>query len=122
MEPWDHCHRIGERGATLRGTPSYEGTLTKSQGSSLQRSSRSQVLFLIPKNPPPQLDVSFSKPFREFVSYCLQRDPRDVSLIALRFWVLSSFGIATVCSRIAEAQIHAHGQEAQLPDRADRAP
>ncbi|KAG6817561.1 hypothetical protein H0H87_006938 [Tephrocybe sp. NHM501043] len=36
-----------------------------------------KVLFLIPKNPPPQLDGNFSKPFREFVSYCLQRDPRD---------------------------------------------
>lgn len=36
-----------------------------------------KVLFLIPKNPPPQLDVSFSKPFREFVGYCLQRDPRE---------------------------------------------
>ncbi|KAI0005536.1 kinase-like domain-containing protein [Russula compacta] len=36
-----------------------------------------KVLFLIPKNPPPQLDTMFSKPFREFVSYCLQRDPRD---------------------------------------------
>lgn len=30
---------------------------------------------MIPKNPPPQLDASFSKPFREFVSLCLQRDP-----------------------------------------------
>jgi serine/threonine-protein kinase 24/25/MST4 len=38
-----------------------------------------KVLFLIPKNPPPILDGNFSKPFREFVSYCLQRDPRDVS-------------------------------------------
>ena len=37
-----------------------------------------QVLFLIPKNPPPVLDGNFSKPFREFVSYCLQRDPREV--------------------------------------------
>jgi serine/threonine-protein kinase 24/25/MST4 len=34
-----------------------------------------KVLFLIPKNPPPQLDASFSKTFREFVAYCLQRDP-----------------------------------------------
>lgn len=37
-----------------------------------------KVLFLIPKNPPPTLDGNFSKPFREFVHYCLQRDPRDV--------------------------------------------
>ncbi|KAJ7492281.1 kinase-like domain-containing protein [Mycena latifolia] len=36
-----------------------------------------KVLFLIPKNPPPVLDGNFSKPFREFVSFCLQRDPRD---------------------------------------------
>jgi len=36
-----------------------------------------KVLFLIPKNPPPQLEVSFSKPFRDFVSLCLQRDPKD---------------------------------------------
>ncbi|KAF8743700.1 hypothetical protein AX14_001226 [Amanita brunnescens Koide BX004] len=36
-----------------------------------------KVLFLIPKNPPPVLEGNFSKPFREFVSLCLQRDPRD---------------------------------------------
>jgi serine/threonine-protein kinase 24/25/MST4 len=36
-----------------------------------------KVLFLIPKNPPPQLESHFSKPFRDFVAYCLQRDPRD---------------------------------------------
>lgn len=40
-----------------------------------------KVLFLIPKNPPPTLEGNFSKPFREFVSYCLQRDPRDVSCL-----------------------------------------
>lgn len=38
-----------------------------------------KVLFLIPKNPPPVLDGPFSKPFKDFVSLCLQRDPRDVS-------------------------------------------
>ncbi|GAA5911170.1 hypothetical protein JCM6882_006597 [Rhodosporidiobolus microsporus] len=35
-----------------------------------------KVLFLIPKNPPPVLDgPQFSKPFRDFVTLCLQRDP-----------------------------------------------
>ncbi|KAF7303118.1 Protein kinase domain-containing protein [Mycena kentingensis (nom. inval.)] len=36
-----------------------------------------KVLFLIPKNPPPTLEGNFSRPFREFVAACLQRDPRD---------------------------------------------
>jgi len=33
-----------------------------------------RVLFLIPKNPPPELSSTFSKPFREFVADCLQKD------------------------------------------------
>ncbi|BEJ17539.1 hypothetical protein CspHIS471_0609400 [Cutaneotrichosporon sp. HIS471] len=35
-----------------------------------------KVLFLIPKNQPPELNERFSKPFRDFVNLCLQRDPR----------------------------------------------
>lgn len=40
-----------------------------------------RVLFLIPKNPPPHLSGSqWSRPFKEFVEMCLNKDPDDVSL------------------------------------------
>ncbi|KAK9374323.1 kinase-like domain-containing protein [Lipomyces chichibuensis] len=36
-----------------------------------------KVLLLIPKNPPPVLEGDFSKPFKEFVELCLQKDARQ---------------------------------------------
>ena len=37
-----------------------------------------RVLFLIPKSNPPELQGNYSKTFKEFVSLCLNKDPKNV--------------------------------------------
>lgn len=40
-----------------------------------------RVLFLIPKNNPPQLTGNYTKSFKDFVEACLNKDPENVSKI-----------------------------------------
>lgn len=40
-----------------------------------------RVLFLIPKNNPPQLTGNYTKQFKEFVEACLNKDPENVSIL-----------------------------------------
>lgn len=41
-----------------------------------------RVLFLIPKARAPELDGNFSNAFKDFVSLCLIKDPKEVSTAA----------------------------------------
>lgn len=38
-----------------------------------------RVLFLIPKNNPPQLTGNYSRHFKDFVDACLNKEPENVS-------------------------------------------
>lgn len=49
-----------------------------------------RVLFLIPKNNPPQLIGNYTKQFKEFVEACLNKDPENVSFIKNYFFYMQS--------------------------------
>ena len=45
-----------------------------------------RVLFLIPKNNPPQLTGSYSKTFKDFIDICLNKEPENVRKIGTKYW------------------------------------
>lgn len=65
-----------------------------------------RVLFLIPKNNPPQLTGNYTKSFKEFVEACLNKEPENVSVQgfvlkyqAIRTYSLNNFTFAFLLQR-----------------------
>lgn len=50
-----------------------------------------RVLFLIPKNNPPQLTGNYTKSFKEFVEACLNKEPENVSIHSMMLFVLMCY-------------------------------
>jgi len=54
-----------------------------------------RVLFLIPKNNPPQLTGNYTKQFKEFVEACLNKDPENVSTLITAIFFFQYFFLNT---------------------------
>ncbi len=67
-----------------------------------------RVLVLIPRSNPPVLDGDFSKAFKEFVSLCLQKDPKLVLFTAdcICFMCVEAY-----CKGAAETSVHQSRKE-----------
>lgn len=93
-----------------------------------------KVLFLIPKNNPPTLEGSYSKPLKEFVEACLNKEPSFVSSLESSLHLLIKAAPLTSNlvpsgfspqeanrQRAPQTQVHRSTfQEDGLPDGTDR--
>lgn len=62
-----------------------------------------KVLFLIPKNNPPTLEGSYSKPLKEFVEACLNKEPSFVSSFGFFSRLFRLFVPSAPCDPSTEA-------------------
>ncbi|GJN13122.1 hypothetical protein PR202_ga31458 [Eleusine coracana subsp. coracana] len=80
-----------------------------------------RVLFMIPRENPPQLDEHFSKPMKEFVSLCLRKNPAErpsaKELLKHRF-IKNARKTAKLLERISQGTVRkAAGRD--FPDRSE---
>ena len=82
-----------------------------------------RVLFLIPKNNPPQLTGSYSKTFKDFIDICLNKEPENVrkleKILKKKFFVIFSLFSASQFQRADSSSFHQKSQTQQPSDGLD---